>query len=163
MVAGISSDGRYEVRDAVLSADGRWAAFSSAATDLVAGQLERVIQNTQAAPDIFLWDRDSGLTRLVSHQVGLATSTAGNCWPLQGLGISADGNQVVFGSLAPDLVAGQSGASSASDVFLYDRATDTQPRHGAGDPGRERLFRVKTDNPSLASGLFDGGRLQSSH
>lgn len=112
-----------EARNAVLSADGRWVAFSSAATNLVAGQVEGFIQNTQTAPDIFLWDRDSGLTRLISHQAGLPTNAAGSCWPLQGLGISADGNRVVFGSTAPDLVAGQSDGGSTGDVFLYDRAT----------------------------------------
>jgi len=128
-----STTGDAEATSAVLSADGRWAAFISTATDLVAGQVEG-IQNTATAPDAFLWDRDSGLIRLVSHQPGLPTTTAGGCWPWNGLGISADGNRVVFGSSAADLVAGQSGDSNSGDVFLYDRATDTNTlvSHAAG-------------------------------
>ncbi|HEY2739286.1 MAG TPA: hypothetical protein VGK45_12845, partial [Thermoanaerobaculia bacterium] len=114
-----------EVTNAVLSADGRWVAFASTASNLVAGQVETLIQNSITAPDVFLWDRDSGVISLVSHQPGLPTTAAGGCWPINGLGISADGNRVVFGSSAPNLVAGQSGGSSPGDVFLYDRATDT--------------------------------------
>lgn len=113
-----------EVTNAVLSADGRWVAFTSRATNLVAGQVEGT-QTLLTAPDVFLWDRDSGLVSLVSHQPGLPLTAAGNCWIYTGLGISADGNRIVFGSGAQNLVAGQSDGISTNDVFLYDRATDT--------------------------------------
>jgi Tol biopolymer transport system component len=130
-----STTANAEATSSVLSADGRWVAFASTATNLVAGQVEGVIQNAISAPDVFLWDRDSGLISLISHPPGLPATAAGSCWPLNGLGISADGNRIVFGSLAPDLVAGQSDGSSSSDVFLYDRATDTNTlvSHAAGN------------------------------
>jgi Tol biopolymer transport system component len=114
-----------EVTNAVLSADGRWAAFASRATNLVAGQVEGGSQPWSAASDIFLWDRGSGVVRLVSHQPGLPATADGGCWDSKGLGISADGNRVVFGSSAPDLMAGETDSNSSIDIFLYDRATDT--------------------------------------
>ena len=120
-----STTANAEVTNAVLSADGRWAAFASRATNLVAGQVEGGIQSWSAASDIFLWDRDSGVVRLVSHQPGLPATADGGCWDSNGLGISADGNRVVFGSSAPDLMAGETDSNSSVDVFLYDRATDT--------------------------------------
>jgi Tol biopolymer transport system component len=121
---------------AVLSADGRWVAFISTATDLVAGQVDTGPNSASAfAPDVFLWDRDSGLVSLVSHQPGLPATAAGGCWLFNGLGISADGGRVVFGSVASNLVAGQSDGIMSSDVFLYDRATDTNTlvSHAAGN------------------------------
>jgi Tol biopolymer transport system component len=129
-----STTGDAEVMEAALSADGRWVAFTSAATNLVAGQVEG-FQSLNSAPDAFLWDRDSGVISLVSHPPGLPTTAAGSCWFFGGLGISADGNRVVFGSTAQNLVAGQSDSLFTSDVFLYDRATDTSSlvSHAAGN------------------------------
>jgi Tol biopolymer transport system component len=129
-----STTGDAGAVSAALSADGRWVAFTSTATNLVAGQVEGIIQNALTAPDVFLWDRDSGLTSLVSHPPGQPATAAGSSQTFFGQGISADGNRVVFGSQAPNLMAGQSDNSSSSDVFLYDRATDTNTlvSHAAG-------------------------------
>lgn len=103
-----STTGNAEVLEAGLSADGRWVAFRSEATDLVAGQVDSTND-----PDIFLWDRDSDVTRLVSHEPGLPTTAAGFCW-IFGLQISADGSRIVYiRSLGTD------------EVFLYDRTADT--------------------------------------
>jgi Tol biopolymer transport system component len=99
----------FETRTAALSADGRYAAYTSAATNLVAGQVD-----TNASRDVFLYDRATGTSRLVSHVPGSAT-TAGNDDATQPY-LSADGRWVVFESTATDLVAGQGGG-----VFLFDR------------------------------------------
>jgi Tol biopolymer transport system component len=115
-----STAGNGVTVSAFLSADGRWAAFSSMAANLVAGQVEDGLEG-----NIFLWDRDSGLIRLISHQAGLPTTEAGGCQLDRELGISADGNRVVFVSYATSLVAGQSQDTNFRELYLYDRATNT--------------------------------------
>lgn len=101
---------------AVLSADGRYVAFLSYAADLVAGQFG-------AVGNVFLYDRVTGGTALVSHLPGQATWATGQSWSR--LEISADGGRVVYDSFASNLVAGQSDNSFSVDLFLYDRAAGT--------------------------------------
>jgi Tol biopolymer transport system component len=110
--------GDGEAASAAISADGRWVAFASSAANLVAGQVEGTV-----SPDVFLWDRDSGLTALVSHLPGMPTTAAGSCWYTPT--ISADGSRIAFNSSAPDLVPGQSDTGGSLDIFLYDRAADS--------------------------------------
>ena len=119
VAADPSTAGNGDVWDADLSADGRWVAFQSTATDLIPGQ----VGDAMTFADIFLWDRDTGLTFLASHLPGLPTTEAGNCWGV--FDISADGSRVAYTSSAPDLVTGQSEDTESPDAFLYDRATDT--------------------------------------
>jgi Tol biopolymer transport system component len=126
-----STAGDATAVSAVLSTDGRWAAFTSNATNLVAGQI-----NSGPIGNTFLWDRDSGVNVLASHTAGLPTTAAGGCVTILEPGISADGSRVVFVSIATDLVAGQSdGPGNTSDVFLYDRATGTNTlvSHASGN------------------------------
>jgi hypothetical protein len=101
-----------------ISSDGRYVAFVSLATDLVAGQTD-----TNNATDIFLFDRVSGTTSLVSH-VSASAVTAGNK-ASDYLSIAPDGSHVAFASLATDLVAGVTEGNPWNDVFLYDRAAGT--------------------------------------
>lgn len=112
-----------------ISADGRWVLFESRATNLVPGQAD-----TPDTADLFLYDRVTGATTLVSrstassHQTGNAPSSLG--------AISADGRWVVFTSPATDLVRGQVDPGLATDVFLYDRiaGTTTLVSRAAGFP-----------------------------
>jgi uncharacterized repeat protein (TIGR01451 family) len=100
----------------VISADGRWVAFISRASNLVAGQLD-----TTTTDDIFLWDRQTGAMTLVSHTAtNLAVAAGGVSSPV----ISADGSWIAYVSTATNLVAGQSDILSSSlDVFHWSRAT----------------------------------------
>ncbi len=105
--------------DPVLSADGRWVAYLSSATDLVAGQTD-----SPGTPDVFLFDRTTGTNVLVSHAQGTSTAAGNGSSGLpQGLAISDDGAYVAYPSQATDLLAGQSGTGIG--LFLYDRAADT--------------------------------------
>lgn len=102
----------------VISADGAWVAFRSEAANLVPGQTD-----ANGAGDVFLWQRSTGTTTLVSHTAGTAT-TAGNAestW----LDLSGDGRYFLFRSTATDLVSGQSDANGIADVFLHDRVAGT--------------------------------------
>ncbi len=101
-----------------LSADGRFVAYASASTSLVAGQVD-----TNAAADVFLFDAATGTTVLVSHTPSSSVTAAGAA--SQGPAISADGSLVVYASAATNLVASQADGNGAADVFLYDRTLDT--------------------------------------
>jgi Tol biopolymer transport system component len=100
----------------VISADGRFVAFQSQATDLVAGQVD-----ANDDDDVFVYDRVTGVTVLVSHVPG-SLATTGNRVSEEPV-ISADGGLVAFASEATDLVSGQIDTNGASDVFLGDRET----------------------------------------
>jgi Tol biopolymer transport system component len=90
-----------------ISADGRFVAFVSQATNLVPGDLN-------GAADVFVRDRQKGLTERVSVA---SDGTEANGWELGS--ISADGRYVAFTSSGSQPAAGGSGV----DVFVHDRAT----------------------------------------
>ncbi len=100
-----------------ISADGRYVAFPSLASNLAAGT------DTNGATDVFLFDRVAGTTTLVSHAAGAATTaaTGASDAPL----LSADGAWLAYSSLAADLVTGQADANGGADVFLFSRASGT--------------------------------------
>src|SRR6185369_15379253 len=78
-----------------ISADGRFVAFDSAATNLVAG-------DTNGFVDVFVRDRQSGTTERVSVDSG---GVQGNV-SIYAPSISADGRYVAFWSAAMNLVPG---------------------------------------------------------
>jgi Tol biopolymer transport system component len=98
-----------------VSADGRFVAFMSGATNLVSG-------DTNAFNDMFVRDRISGITERVSVSSSGEQATD-HCNPGA---ISADGRCVTFWSAAPNLVAGDTNLTF--DVFLRDRATGVTER-----------------------------------
>lgn len=110
--AGI--DGASTLR--AVSDDGRWIAFSSAATDAAADQV------AGAAGNAFLFDAQTGTTRLLNRAVGTA-ATAANGIVSGAVNISSDGRYVTFLSAGTNLVSGYTG--SGAQVYLYNRVTDT--------------------------------------
>ncbi|MDO8614300.1 MAG: hypothetical protein Q7T33_01010 [Dehalococcoidia bacterium] len=90
-----------------ISADGRFVAFCSAATDLVP-------DDTNNAPDAFRLDRQTGEMTRVSVDGG-GRQSGGGCTRTA---ISGDGRFVVFQSGAADLVDGDT--NSQPDVFRKD-------------------------------------------
>ena len=119
--------------DPSISADGRYVAFTSAATNLVPG-------DTNARPDVFVHDRTTGATTRVSVNSagGQAVLGYGSSRPA----ISADGRYVAFGSDMSDLVSGD--ANAAADVFVHDRAT-----------GETTIVSVSTAGLAGNSGSFE--------
>jgi hypothetical protein len=110
----VASDGTQANGDSILpaiSADGRFVAFSSEASNLVAGDT-----NNQA--DIFLHDRQSDTTELI---VGPAEFNIGAGIIIVAPAISPDGDFVGFRSNADDLVAGDT--NNSFDSFLVARDT----------------------------------------
>jgi Tol biopolymer transport system component len=102
----------------VISADGRYVAFASSATNLVAGQTS---VPGRAGLDIFLFDRIVGRTVLASHvRSSLTAATGRSAGPL----ISASGKQVAFTSAA-SLVAED--LNGLTDAYLFDAGSSSGP------------------------------------
>ncbi|HTQ80442.1 MAG TPA: hypothetical protein VMM92_10635, partial [Thermoanaerobaculia bacterium] len=104
------------VSSPVLSADGRYVAFASSASSLIPGQ-----SDTNGAKDIFLYDRSTGTTTLISHQSGSPLTTGDKASTVAS--ISDDGRYVAYQSQATHLIPGQLDGNSTDDLFLFDRTT----------------------------------------
>jgi Tol biopolymer transport system component len=94
----------------VISNDGRFVAYRSTATNLVAGV-------TNGLPNVFLYDRQTGITKLLSFN---ESGTAGNNRSFAPQ-FSGDGQTVVFQSWASDLVAQD--FNQANDLVAVKIAT----------------------------------------
>ena len=106
-LAGGGTQGNGNSSAPAISADGRYVAFSSAASNLVTGDSNGFI-------DIFIHDRQTGQTTLVSTA---ADGTQGNLTS-SGPAISADGRYIAFTSSASNLVNGDT--NNRADVFVYN-------------------------------------------
>jgi Tol biopolymer transport system component len=112
----VSDTGAAPSEARAISADGRYAAFVSEAANLVPGQVD-----TNAGPDVFVYDRMTGTTELVSRSADSPTATGNG--PSLEVSISGNGRFVAFASLASDLADGASDGNGVSDVFVHDRVT----------------------------------------
>src|SRR5437660_1328853 len=121
-VASGGTEGDDASLGSALSADGRFVAFDSAATDLVAG-------DTNGASDVFVHDRQTGTTERVSVASDGTQANNVSSYPA----LSADGRFVAFQSDATNLVAGDT--NGATDVFVHDRQTGATERVSVASGG----------------------------
>ena len=136
-----------------LSADGRYVAFGSAASNLVS-------DDTNGKSDVFVYDRQADTIERVNLAADgtQANSGAGN------VALSADGRYVAFGSAASNLVPDDT--NGESDTFVYDRQTDTIERvslaaDGTQGNGTSYSYSISADGRyvafwSFASNLVPG-------
>src|SRR5207249_4731469 len=129
-VASGGTEGNGASLSSALSADGRFVAFVSAATDLVAA-------DTNGVSDVFVHDRQTGATERVSVASGGAQGNGssgliGFAFPPA---LSADGRFIAFVSLATSLVAGDT--NGATDVFVRDRQTGMTARVSVASDGTQ--------------------------
>lgn len=110
-VDSTGAEGNGRSSEATVSADGQLVTFWSHASNLVAN-------DTNAAADVFVHDRSSGLIARVNVDATGAQATGGSS---SHPSISADGRFVAFRSTATNLVAGDTNA--AHDIFVHDRTT----------------------------------------
>ncbi|MEM8754167.1 MAG: Ig-like domain-containing protein, partial [Pseudomonadota bacterium] len=110
------------VQSASVSANGRYVAYSSAASDLIAGV------DGNGDIDVFVYDRELGSTELVSRSLTGAQGDAMSFAPR----ISADGRFVAFDSFATNLDVVFGDTNDARDVFVHDRVTGELVRASAG-------------------------------
>lgn len=126
---------------ATISADGRFVAFSSTASNLV-------VNDTNGLGDVFLRDRNNKTTVLVSIstnniQANDHSSTQYDYAP----SVSADGRYVVFTTRATNLVPGD---TNNFDVFVRDIVAGTTKRvsngiSGAQPNGESGSGRISSD------------------
>ena len=142
------TSGNGESRPPVISADGRWVAFTSQATNLVSG-----LEAAPAQVRLFLYDRLSEAVTLVSSSPAIEATGCSGCGVVS-MAISANGRFVAFNSTAPDLVPGQP-AEHPLNVFLYDRVTGrTTLVSTGGPPGAALDFSLSADGRFLAFDLL---------
>jgi hypothetical protein len=121
---------------ACISADGRFVAFDSLASNLVPG-------DTNGKRDVFVRDRLAETTERVSVS---STGQQGNAQSQEYWGdrpaISADGRLVAFDSSATNLVAGDT--NNELDVFVRDRSVGTTERVSVNSDGTQRNYRSRS-------------------
>ncbi len=141
-----------------MSADGRFVAFTSYATDLFPG----MVDDNGMYGDVFLHDRLVGSTVLVSHVYFspiMTTPDGGAADPR----VSADGGSVAYRSFGTYLVPGQLGANDpipfSDDLFVYDTVSgqNTLVTRSASDPthtanGNSGFYEISADGSRVVFG-----------
>jgi Tol biopolymer transport system component len=135
-VSGAGNQGNRRSSSPSISADGRFVAFSSEASNIVLG-------DTNNNEDIFVRDLLTNTTTRVS------VSSIGNqaFGPSRESYISGDGRFVAFSSEASNIVPGDTNGNR--DIFVRDLSTNTTTRvsvDSAGNPGNGQSYA-----PSISS------------
>lgn len=117
-------EGNYISTYPSISGDGRFVAFYSASTNLIANDFN-------AAGDIFVHDRQSQTTQRVSvGQLGVEADSAS-----QYASISEDGQFIAFQSFATNLVPADD--NSKDDIFVHDLIYGLTERLSVNSSGQE--------------------------
>lgn len=125
--------------DPAISADGRYVAFVSEATNLVPGEI-------QVYRDVYIRDLQQHTTIRISQSLTGGEANKNSNEP----SMSADGRYTVFVSDASNLVPGDT--NGRQDVFLYDRITASLTRINLGPGG------VQANNNSITPKISANGR-----
>ena len=126
---------------AAISGDGRYVAFYSDASNLVSG-------DTNGIGDIFVHDRQTGLTTCVSVDSSGHEANGENSDRY--MAISGDGRYVAFSSEATNLISGDT--NNVGDIFVHDRQTGQTRRVSVASNGAE------ANGGSGAVDISDDGR-----
>ena len=110
VLASKTGSGDSTIASDSVSAGGRYVVFTSEAPEVVNGDANGVV-------DVFLRDRQTNTTTLISKGAAISNGASGNAT------ISANGRYIVFTSAASNLVAGDS--NNAIDIFWVDTQTQT--------------------------------------
>lgn len=158
MVSRSSSgeQGNYHSFNPSMSGDARFFAYSSSATNLVAG-------DTNGALDVFVRDRANGTTTRISVSSEGVEGNGGSGDRV--VSMSADGRYIAFSSVASSLVPDDTNAfcdvdadgelESCNDVFIHDRLLGFTERfsesavHGEGN-GRSASPSLSADGHTVA-------------
>lgn len=127
-ITTLGAQPNFDSRPPAISADGRCVAFQSRATNIVPG-------DTNATADVFLRDRQSGTTELVSVTAGGVPGNFSSGLPH----ISGDGRYVSFDSLASNLVPGDT--NGFIDVFVRDRLSGVTERVNLATGGAQTIYQ----------------------
>ena len=139
--AGAEANGGSGLGIPTLSSDGRFVAFESIATNLVAGDANGFF-------DIFVHDRTTGATRRISVDSAGLEADNHSIRP----SISEDGRFVAFESLATNLVANDT--NSLFDIFRHDRTTGATVRVNISSQGAQSVGGICGFSAISADGRF---------
>jgi len=137
--SGVPGNGDSGNNSPSVSGDGRYIAFSSKASDLVAG-------DTNVFDDIFVYDRQAASTTRVNVS-NTSVPAAGFSYNPS---ISANGRYVAFYSNANNLV--DNDTNTGYDIFRHDRQTGTNALVSISSLG------IQTDNGSYGPSISADGR-----
>jgi len=140
--AGVEGNGTSS--NAAISADGRFIAFQSLASNLAVG-------DTNGVHDVYVHDSQTGTTERVSVSTGGSEGDGESIVP----SISSDGRYLAFESAAANLVAGDSNA--VNDIFLRDRQLATTARLSLTTGG------VQGNDASAHPAVSEDGRFVAFH
>lgn len=110
-VASNGAEADDESSYVAINSDGRYVAFMSSATNLIAN-------DTNSKSDVFVHDRQTGITERVSVSSNGTQANGDSTFS----SISTDGRYVAFSSEASNLVADDT--NDAADIFVHDREND---------------------------------------
>ncbi len=130
-----------DTNNATISANGRFIAFESDATNLVSG-------DSNGKRDVFLHDRKTGATTRISVDSAGAQGDGNSTDP----SISANGRFVAFASDASNLVAGDT--NGKVDVFVHDRQLGTTVRASVDSAGVQSTGGTSNRPAISANGRF---------
>jgi hypothetical protein len=146
-VSSSGEQGNHDCAYPSLSADGRYVAFASDASNLVPG-------DTNGTLDVFVHDRVTGETSRASVSSYFWQGNGGSWYP----SLSADGRYVAFWSWASNLVTGDT--NEAADVFVHDRYLPGDTDHDGDvdlvDLGALAGAYGTTSGATWEQGDFDG-------
>ncbi len=108
----------------VVSGDGRYVAFTSEASNLVVG-------DTNGVSDVFVRDRDTGMTTRISVASDGTQANSRSFTPA----ISGDGRYIAFASYASNLVPDDT--NGVADIFVYDQESASVTRVSVGSTGAQ--------------------------
>jgi Ca2+-binding RTX toxin-like protein len=128
-VDSAGNQANFRSYNASISADGRFVAFSSDASNLVPGDTNR--ERDMVVRDIFVRDTLTNTTTRVSVDSAGNQANSSSDSP----SISADGRFVAFDSKSSNLVPGDT--NNTDDIFVVD--TSSTPNVINGTPGNDNL------------------------
>ncbi|MGZ8196307.1 MAG: TolB family protein [Methylosarcina sp.] len=138
-VSTLGAEGNNSSNSPALSANGRFVAFTSIASNLVSGD------NNDSA-DVFVHDLGTGVTRRVSLT---SSRTEGNSASFEPA-LSANGQIIAFSSLSTNLAAEDN--NDTYDVFLRDLKTGITQRISQNRRG------IEGNSSSFSSSISANGR-----
>lgn len=119
---------------------GRYIAFSSSATNLVAG-------DTNGAPDVYVYDRSTATTTRVSNGDSGTEPNSSSIQPF----VSGGGRYIVFRSFASNIVANDT--NNTWDFFVYDRSSGITTRESVS------TTEVESDASNVRASLSSNGNI----
>lgn len=122
-----------------ISADGRYVAFRSHASNLVP-------DDTNGVQDVFVHDRQTGQTTRASVA---SDGTQGTSIFIVYPSISADGRYVVFESDSSEFVTGDT--NNASDIFVHDQQTGETTRVSVAPDGTQGDVNRSSLSPAISA------------